>query len=66
MYTDGIPEIAMPNGTVLGMRRFAQVYERTRGQSIQDAAATMILHADQSLGGLPQLDDWTFTMIQWG
>jgi len=65
MYTDGIPEIAMPNGAVLGMRRFAQVYERTRGQSIQDAAATMILHADQSLGGLPQLDDWTFTMIEW-
>ena len=66
MYTDGIPEIAMPNGNVLGMRRFAQVYERTRGQSIQDAAAAMILHADQSLGGLPQLDDWTFTMVEWG
>jgi two-component system sensor histidine kinase ChiS len=65
IYTDGIPEIAMRSGAVLGMRRFAQVYERTRGQPLQDAASTMILHADQSLGGLPQLDDWTFTLIEW-
>jgi serine phosphatase RsbU (regulator of sigma subunit)/streptogramin lyase len=66
MYTDGIPEIALPNGNVFGMRRFAQVYERTREQDLRGATSTMILHADQSMGGLPQLDDWTFTMIQWG
>lgn len=65
MYTDGIPEIALPNGNVFGMRRFAQLYERTRGQHLRDAAATIIQHADQSLGGQPQLDDWTFTMIEW-
>ena len=38
LYTDGIPEIALPNGNVLGMRRFAQLYEKTRTQSLRDAA----------------------------
>jgi ligand-binding sensor domain-containing protein len=66
MYTDGIPELALPNGNVFGMRRFAQLYERTRPQDLRDAAATILLHADESLGGQPQLDDWTFTMIEWG
>jgi len=66
MYTDGIPELALPNGNVFGMRRFAQLYERTRAQSLRDAASTILLHADESLGGQPQLDDWTFTMIEWG
>lgn len=65
MYTDGIPEIALRNGTVFGMRRFAQLYERTRGQDLKDAAATIVLHADQSREGQPQLDDWTFTLIEW-
>jgi ligand-binding sensor domain-containing protein len=66
MYTDGIPELALPNGNVFGMRRFAQLYERTRAQDLRDAASTILLHADESLGGQPQLDDWTFTMIEWG
>jgi ligand-binding sensor domain-containing protein len=66
MYTDGIPELALPNGNVFGMRRFAQLYERTRAQTLRDAAGTILLHADESLGGQPQLDDWTFTMIEWG
>jgi ligand-binding sensor domain-containing protein len=66
LYTDGIPEVALPNGTAFGMRRFAQLYERTREQDLRDAAGTILTHAEQSLGGQPQLDDWTFTMIEWG
>jgi ligand-binding sensor domain-containing protein len=65
MYTDGIPELALPNGTVFGMRRFAQIYERTRGQDLRSATATLVLQAEQNLGGLPQLDDWTLAMIEW-
>ena len=65
MYTDGIPEISLPNGTVLGMRRFAQIYERTRGQGLKDAAAAIVQLADQTQEGKPQTDDWTFTMIEW-
>jgi ligand-binding sensor domain-containing protein/serine phosphatase RsbU (regulator of sigma subunit) len=65
MYTDGIPEISLPNGNVLGMRRFAQTYERTRKQNLKDAAAAIVQLADQSQAGQPQADDWTFTLIEW-
>jgi ligand-binding sensor domain-containing protein/serine phosphatase RsbU (regulator of sigma subunit) len=65
LYTDGIPEITLPNGGTMGMRRFAQQYELTRGQQLRDAAATIVLHADQARGNQPQTDDWTFTMIEW-
>jgi ligand-binding sensor domain-containing protein/serine phosphatase RsbU (regulator of sigma subunit) len=65
LYTDGIPEIFLPNGNVMGMRRFAQQYELTRGQRLRDAAASILLHADQTRGNQPQTDDWTFAMIEW-
>ena len=65
MYTDGIPEIALPNGSVLGMRRFAQQYEQTRGQPLRDAATAIVRHADVTKGPAPQDDDWTFAMIEW-
>lgn len=65
LYTDGIPEVAAPDGTVFGMRRFAQLYERTGAQDLREAAATIVAHADQTQAGQPQADDWTFTMIQW-
>jgi ligand-binding sensor domain-containing protein/serine phosphatase RsbU (regulator of sigma subunit) len=65
MYTDGIPELELPNGTVFGMRRFAQLYEHTRGQDLREAATMILSHAHQSIGGKPQLDDWTFALIQW-
>ncbi|HEU0033031.1 MAG TPA: two-component regulator propeller domain-containing protein [Kofleriaceae bacterium] len=63
--TDGIPEIVLPNGSNLGMRRLAQIYERTRGQALKDAAAAIIQHADATQSGKPQDDDWTFTLIEW-
>jgi ligand-binding sensor domain-containing protein len=65
LYTDGIPEITLPNGNVMGMRRFAQQYELTRNQRLRDAAASILMHADQTRGKQPQTDDWTFTMIEW-
>lgn len=65
-YTDGIPELQLPNGQMLGMRKFAQLFERTRHQSLRDAAATILGYADQSRENEPQNDDWTFTVIEWG
>ena len=66
VYTDGIPEIQQMNGNVLGMRRFALNFEKTRGQQLRDAAAAMLGQAVQALGPQPQNDDWTFTLIEWG
>ena len=65
IYTDGIPEIILPNGNVMGMRRFAQLYEQTRSQHLRDAAGAILTHADAVRGQSAQTDDWTFTMIEW-
>ncbi|HEX4416944.1 MAG TPA: two-component regulator propeller domain-containing protein [Kofleriaceae bacterium] len=65
LYTDGIPEIAAANGNVFGMRRFAQLFERTRAQSLRDSADTILLHADEIIKGQPQVDDWTFAIVEW-
>ncbi|CAN5755929.1 hypothetical protein BH11MYX2_BH11MYX2_03030 [soil metagenome] len=65
IYTDGIPEIILPNGNVLGMRRFAQLYEKTRSQSLREVVASILANSDQTRGTEPQLDDWTFTILQW-
>jgi ligand-binding sensor domain-containing protein len=65
VYTDGIPEIEMPNGQPLGMRRLAQVYERTRPQDLRDAASTIVQTADENNGSRPQDDDWTFAIVEW-
>jgi ligand-binding sensor domain-containing protein len=65
MYTDGIPEITLPNGNVLGIRKFAQFYERTRSQDLKSAATAIVLEADQMAKGESQVDDWTFAMIEW-
>jgi phosphoserine phosphatase RsbU/P len=65
IYTDGIPEIALPNGNVMGMRRFALQFELTQGKGLREAASSMVGYADQTLGTQRQNDDWTFTMIEW-
>lgn len=64
IYTDGIPEISLPNGNVLGMRRFAQLYEKTRTRSLKDAAGEIVKLANDTLGNQVQADDWTFALIE--
>lgn len=65
LYTDGIPELFLPGGTALGMRRFAQMYEATRAQHLHEAANSIMFQADRSQAGQPQADDWTFAIIEW-
>lgn len=65
LYTDGIPEIAMPDGNVVGIRKFAQVFERTRQVAPSDAAAAIVTFAEQTRAGAEQLDDWTFALLEW-
>lgn len=65
LYTDGIPEIMLPNGQPLGMRRLGQMYERTRDSGLRDAAAAIVQQADLTQSGKPQEDDWTFAIVEW-
>ncbi len=64
IYTDGIPEIMLPSGQALGMRRLGQMYERTRQQQLRVAAAAIVQQADLTQSGKPQDDDWTFALIE--
>jgi serine phosphatase RsbU (regulator of sigma subunit) len=65
LYSDGIPEIQLPNGKMLGQRKFAQIYEQTRSQPVNLAAASLMNQALSIQGRQPQLDDWTFVLVEW-
>lgn len=66
LYTDGIPEIAMDNGRLLGMRRFSRMFAATRGMPLDQATAQMVTEADTVRSGRPQDDDWTFALFEVG
>jgi len=65
LYTDGIPEIQLPGGKLLGTRKLAQIYEQTRSQPVPVAAASLMNYAVNIQGQRPQLDDWTFALVEW-
>lgn len=65
LYTDGIPELALPNGRLLGMRRFSMLCERTRGLPLDRAVQQIVVSADVLRENKPQDDDWTFTLVEW-
>lgn len=65
IYTDGIPELQLANGRLLGMRRFSMICERTHGLPLDQAAQQIVLAADVLRQNMPQEDDWTFTLVEW-
>jgi ligand-binding sensor domain-containing protein/serine phosphatase RsbU (regulator of sigma subunit) len=65
LYTDGIPEMPLGQGRLLGMRRFATICESTAGLSLSEATQKIAVVADSIRQNSPQYDDWTFAMIEW-
>jgi ligand-binding sensor domain-containing protein/serine phosphatase RsbU (regulator of sigma subunit) len=65
LYTDGIPEMPLGQGRLLGMRRFATICESTAGLSLGEATQKIAVVADSLRQNSPQYDDWTFAMIEW-
>jgi serine phosphatase RsbU (regulator of sigma subunit) len=65
IYTDGIPELQLANGRLLGMRRFSMICERTRGLNLEQATQQIVLASDMLRQNMPQEDDWTFAMVEW-
>ena len=65
LYTDGIPELELTNGRLLGMRRFCAMVEKVRGSSVTVATKHLVETADTLRENRPQDDDWTFALIQW-
>ena len=65
LYTDGIPEVPLENDRLLGIRRFARMFEQTKEQRLEDAARTIVDSADRLRGERTQDDDWTLVFIEW-
>ncbi len=65
LYTDGIPEIMLPSGNALGLRKLGQIFERTAGKQLRDVASEIVASAAQAQGTTPQEDDWTFAVVEW-
>lgn len=64
LFTDGIPEIALPDGSLMGIRKLGQFYEGTRQVPPSQAAAALAAHAEQARAGSLQHDDWTFALVE--
>lgn len=64
--TDGIPELQMPNGRMLGMRGFTRICERVREVPLEQAVEEIVREADKARQNMPQEDDWTFALLEWG
>jgi ligand-binding sensor domain-containing protein/serine phosphatase RsbU (regulator of sigma subunit) len=65
VFTDGIPEVELPNGRMLGMRTFAKLCENTRAMGLDDAVKSIIGETDKMRKPGPQGDDWTLAMVEW-
>lgn len=63
--TDGLPEIMMPNGRMLGMRSIRRTYKDTKGMGLEDTAVKLVNRGDEARAGAPQEDDWTFVIVDW-
>ncbi len=66
VFTDGVPEIPISDGRLLGMRRFSRMFEQTRELGLEEGMATIVSAADRLRGDNPQDDDWTLVAIEWG
>ncbi len=63
LYSDGILEVDVGGGRLLGNRRFAQIFQQTREMPLDQAAANIVQSADRLRAG-PQQDDWTFALVE--
>jgi ligand-binding sensor domain-containing protein/serine phosphatase RsbU (regulator of sigma subunit) len=65
LFTDGLPEIKLPSGRLMGMNRLSKLYKQTMGMKLDDAAAFMVAESDKARGAGIQEDDWTFVIVEW-
>ncbi len=65
LFTDGLPELNLPNDKMLGMRGFTRILEKSREQDLIGAVEQIISEADALRGEQTQDDDWTFAILEW-
>ncbi len=65
LLTDGLPEIALADNKLFGIRRVRDVLVKTHGLGLNDASNRMVTEADAARGTGAQSDDWTFVLVDW-
>jgi phosphoserine phosphatase RsbU/P len=65
LYTDGILELPLERGRMLGIRSFAAMCKDTINLELSDAIRTVVDKADDLRRDMAQSDDWTIVMMEW-
>jgi serine phosphatase RsbU (regulator of sigma subunit) len=62
--TDGIVDTTLSSGRALGLRRFVEHAKTVREMPLEAAVGRLIDEVDRARGRQPQLDDFTFCMLE--
>ena len=62
--TDGIVDTMLSTGRALGLRRFVEHAKTVREIPLEAAVGRLIAEVDRARGRQPQLDDFTFCMLE--
>ena len=65
ILTDGMVEVALANGNILGPRGIADVFSQTRGDELATALQQLVAKVEE-VSSTAQDDDWTVVIVQWG
>ncbi len=63
IYTDGLPELTLPNGKQFGIRRLSKQFARTAGKETREAVQQLVEALDKARGEIPLDDDLTFVFV---
>lgn len=63
VFSDGLPELAIPGGRQLGLRRIAELLQQTRKLDIQMASRHVVNALDSARQDVAQEDDVTFAIV---
>lgn len=64
LFTDGIPELSLPSGNDLGLRRMARYFSEEGGGALQQARAGFIQRVREALEDGEADDDLTFIVVE--
>jgi sigma-B regulation protein RsbU (phosphoserine phosphatase) len=64
IFTDGVPELPLPKGRELGMRRLTEFLEASHGLPLQQARAGILAGIREAQGDVPADDDITYVLLE--
>jgi phosphoserine phosphatase RsbU/P len=64
IFTDGINELDLPNGTQLGIKRLTKIFNEVKDMSAADGRTHIVNRLAQIRGQAPRADDGTFILLK--